>query len=273
VADVGTATQRPLLVEEIRRRLQTALVGRHLYVLHEVESTNATLRAMARAGSVEGTTVLAESQTQGRGRHGQPWFSPAGLNLYASVLFRPTFPPREAPRFSFIASLSAADAVRECGASPAIKWPNDVLVERKKIAGTLVECATQGEDIEYVILGVGVNLNVAPSALRAALGRQAMAATSLAAIVGREIDRSAFAASYLNHLDRWAARCREEGVAPILAAWRDRDILTGRRVEVRKPDAAFSGRVRGVDDLGHLIVEDSMGRRHSVVAEEIRILD
>jgi BirA family biotin operon repressor/biotin-[acetyl-CoA-carboxylase] ligase len=266
-------TIHPLSVEEIQRQLSASIVGRQVHLFGEVESTNAVLCSLARQGAVEGTVVLADSQTHGRGRRGQPWFSPGGVNLYASVLFRPSFHPGEAPRFSFIASLALGDAVKELGLSPAIKWPNDVLVNRKKVAGSLVECATQADAIEYLVLGVGVNVNVTTAALRAALGPSAVAATSLCAAAGRELDRNALAAAYLSRLDAWAYRYRTEGPAPILAAWRDRDILTGRRVEARAELARVEGRALGVDGSGRLVLEDAGGRRHAVVSEEIRIVE
>ena len=262
-----------LSIEAIRRQLRSRVVGRHLYLFSEVESTNTVLRHLARSGAGEGTVVLAEGQRHGRGRIGQEWFSPSGVNLYASVLFRERLTPGEAPLFAFVAGLAVADAVKDLGLSPAIKWPNDVLVDGKKVAGSLVECATRGEAVDFLVLGVGVNLNVDPAALRAALGEAAASASSLSAIIGREIDRSAFAASYLGHLDSWAERYRREGAAPVLAAWRERDILTGRRVTVRGSATSFDGHVLGVDGGGHLVVQDTLGRRHTVLTEEIRNLD
>jgi BirA family biotin operon repressor/biotin-[acetyl-CoA-carboxylase] ligase len=262
-----------LSIDGIRRRLTAATVGRHLYLFGEVESTNKVLRHLARSGAAEGTVVIAEAQSDGRGRLGQPWFSPAGVNLYVSALFRPAIKPREAPVFSFIASLAVADAIKELGPSPGIKWPNDVLLDRKKVAGSLMECAVRGEEVEFLVLGVGVNLNVDLAALHTALGPAGAAATSLAAVTGHEVDRNAFAASYLSHLDQWAARYRAEGAAPVMAAWRDRDILTARRVEVRGDARAFDGRVLGVDETGHLLVQDAHGTRHMVLTEEVRLLD
>jgi BirA family transcriptional regulator, biotin operon repressor / biotin---[acetyl-CoA-carboxylase] ligase len=262
-----------LSIEAIRRQLRTAVVGRHLYLFGEVDSTNTVLRDLAQAGATDGTVVLAESQRQGRGRLGQEWFSPNGVNLYASVLFRDRLRPREAALFSLVAGLALADTIKELGLYPAIKWPNDVLLERKKVAGSLTECATRGEAVDFLVLGVGVNLNVDSASLRAALGAAAAGATSLAAVTGHEIDRNAFAASYLNHLEAWVFRYRKEGAAPVLSAWRDHDILTGRRVAVRGTGPGFDGRVLGVNDDGQLVVEDSLGTRHRVVAEEIRVLD
>ncbi len=263
----------PLSIEAIRRRLKTSIVGRHLYLFGEVESTNTVLRHLARSGAAEGTVVLAEGQRQGRGRLGQEWFSPSGVNLYASALFRERLAPREAAPFSFIAGLAVTDAVRELGLHPAIKWPNDVLVNTKKVGGSLVECVVRGEQVDFLVLGVGVNLNVDAASLRDALGEAAAAATSLSAVSGHEIDRSAFAASYLNRLEEWALCYRNNGTAPILKAWRDRDILTGRRVTVRGAGAGFEGRVLGVNEDGQLVVQDSLGTSHTLLTEEIRVLD
>ena len=217
--------------------------------------------------------VLAESQTAGVGRLGTHWFSPPRVNLYASILLRPKFAPPEVPAFSFISALAVTDAIRAEGLWGAIKWPNDVLVDRKKVGGTLVECAVRDGQVEHVILGVGVNLNVRREALRAALGPVARAATSLSEEAGREIDRNAFAGAFLTALDRWLDVWTSEGAEPILAAWRDRDILTGRRIEVQNAHAPFDGRVRGVGRDGMLLVEDSQGALHRVTGAEIRLAD
>jgi BirA family biotin operon repressor/biotin-[acetyl-CoA-carboxylase] ligase len=260
-------------IEAIRRLLRTSVVGQHLYLFGEVESTNSVLCDLARSGAAEGTVVLAESQRHGRGRLGQAWFSPSGVNLYASVLFREPLRPREAGLFSFIAGLALADTIKDLGLHPAIKWPNDVLVDTKKVGGSLVECAIRDETVEFLVLGVGVNLNVNAESLDHGLGEAAASATSLSIATGREIDRNAFAASYLNGLEGWALCYRKSGAAPVLDAWRDRDILTGRRVTVRGPEAGYDGRVLGVNDEGQLVVQDSLGGRHVILTEEIRALD
>ena len=263
----------PLSIEAIRRGLRATVVGRPLYLFGEVESTNTALRDLARAGADEGTVVLAEAQRHGRGRLGQEWFSPAGVNLYASVLFRERIAPREAGPFSLIAGLALADAVKALGVYPAIKWPNDVLVDGKKVGGSLAECVIRDETVDFLVLGVGVNLNVQPGSLRHALGEAAAAATSLSTAIGHEIDRNAFAASYLNHLDEWALQYRKSGGVSVLDAWRDRDILTGRRVAVRGADAGYDARVLGVNEDAQLVVQDSLGGRHVILTEEIRVAD
>lgn len=263
-----------LKLELVRSRLATSTtVGRDLRVLGSVPSTNAVLRELAKAGAAEGTVVIADEQTAGHGRLRKSWFSPPGVNLYASVLFRPAVPVREVPAFSFITSLALADAIAAEGVAPAIKWPNDVLVGRRKVAGSLAEFASGGKKVDYVILGVGVNLNVTKAALAAALGAEAPAAGSVAEAAGREIDRSVFAASFLGFLDQWARAYVERGPAPVLEAWKDRDILTGRRVQVRGEGETFDGRVLGVDREGYLILRDPRGARRRVLTGEIRIAD
>jgi len=262
-----------LSIESIRSRLVSPTIARQLNLFGEVSSTNAALRQLAAAGAAEGTVVLAETQTAGRGRMGQMWFSPPEVNLYASVLFRGSLALAQAPVFSLIAGLALSDAVAEFGALPVIKWPNDVLVDGRKIGGALAECSSHEGKVEYLILGVGVNLNVEPDALRAALGSAADAATSLCAATGRTVDRSAFAAAYLNALETWTWRFRAQGPAAVLAGWRDRDFLTGRRVEIRGHGVPIIGRVSGLDEQGHLIVRGSLGERRVVSTEEICFCD
>ena len=165
------------------------------------------------------------------------------------------------------------DAIGGEGLEATIKWPNDVLVEGKKVAGVLAECATVETHIDYVMLGFGVNLNVTHKTLMTELGPSGHFAGSLADLAGREIDRNAFAAALLNHLFRWVATYRTDGPTAVVAAWRDRDILTGRRVEVRGEGSSYEGRVLGVDTQGCLLVRDSLGEVHRVLAGEIRLSD
>jgi BirA family biotin operon repressor/biotin-[acetyl-CoA-carboxylase] ligase len=262
-----------LSIPEIRRHLTASVIGRHIYLFADVDSTNARLKALARAGARAGTVLIADGQTAGRGRHGQTWFSPSGVNLYASVLFRPDLHPRELGVFSLLAALALADAITEFGATATIKWPNDVLIDGRKVGASLLESGGRRDAVDYVILGVGVNLNIDRSALRSALGPSGAFATSLAETTGQDIDRNAFAAAYLNHLDRWASVGETQGAEGIITVWRRREILGGRRVEVRGEHATHPGRVLGIDDHGSLWLQDTLGRRHALTGEEVRILD
>jgi len=262
-----------LCIDLIRRHLSTETVGRRMLLYGGVSSTNIVLRGLAARGAVEGTVVLAEEQVHGRGRRGRAWFSPPGLNLYASILFRPQIDLREVPRFSLIASLALTDAIRAEGLPARIKWPNDVLVDGRKVAGTLVEAADPAGSPPHVIVGVGINVNVDDEALRTALRHEAREATSLREAAGREIDRNLFAAALLNHLETWLGVARAHDWEALLAAWRERDGLCGRRVEVREAGPAWQGRARGIDGEGYLKIETEEGKVRSVISGEVHLLD
>lgn len=262
-----------LSVVEIRARLTASVVGRRLYLLGEVDSTNEVARRLAREGAADGTVVLADAQTAGRGRTGLSWFSPPGVNLHVSVLLRPPILAREADRFSLIAPLALADAIEDQGLGAAVRWPNEVLVGGKKVAAGRAECATRGVDVSHLVLGMGVNVNVESGALRDALGPAAGQATSLRAALGRELKRSAIAAAYLASLEAWMRRYREGGPEAVLAAWRSRDVIAGHRVQARRRDGTVEGHALGVDPTGHLVLEDVVGRNHAIGGEEILVVE
>lgn len=261
-----------LSIEQIRRRLRTVTVGRVLHLLGEVDSTNARCRDLARAGAPEGTVVMAEGQRFERARRGQAWFCPSGVNFYASVLLRQPLRALELPLFSFLASLALVDTFDEYGAQARIKWPNDVVVNGRKVAGTLVESSMRGEEVQYIVLGIEVNLNVEADVRRVVVG-SGLFATSLAALKGHEVDRNAFAAAFLNRLDESLEVWKIRGAEAVRSAWATRDVLTGKYVEVRGDGArGCDARVQGLDGGGGLAVQDGDGRRYTLVNEEVRPL-
>jgi BirA family transcriptional regulator, biotin operon repressor / biotin---[acetyl-CoA-carboxylase] ligase len=262
-----------LTLQGLRRHLTTDVVGHHVYLFGTVDSTNRALARLADRGASEGTVLLAESQSAGRGRHGSAWFSPEAANLYASVLFHPRIAPRELPMFAAIASLALAETVWLEGAPARIKWPNDVVVRGRKLGGVLVEAPMIGDRLAYVILGMGVNLNVEPAELATGLGPLAEGAVSLNEVLGHEVERNVFAAMLLNRLEKWHKTFLTRGPAAVLSAWRGRDALNGRRLEAWTADGVCEGRCRGIDTDGSLIVEDDTGLAQRIVAGAVRVLD
>ncbi len=261
-----------LSIELIRRTLETGTVGRQIFLFGEIASTNSVLRDLADKVAHEGTVLLAETQRAGRGRLGKAWYSPPGVNLYASVLFRPPLAPRQVPVFSFIASLALTDAIWAEGVPAGIKWPNDILVEGRKVAGTLVSFAVTDDHVHHVILGVGVNLNVDDGALAEGLGASASMATSLTRATGRLVDRNVFTATFLNLLEKWLDVYTLQGPGAVLDAWRERDVLAGQRVVVSEGREPYRGRAVGPDDAGNLVVVADGGARRHVVAGEVQRL-
>ena len=262
-----------LTLRALRRHLTTDVVGHHVYVFDTVTSTNRVLADLAEQGAAEGTVVLAEAQTAGRGRHGSDWFSPEAANLYVSILFRPRIAPHDLPLFAPIASLALAEATWLESAPALIKWPNDVVVDGRKLGGVLVEAPIVGDRLAYVVLGIGVNLNVERAELIEALGPLAQDAVSLHEIVGHDVDRDLFTAELLNRLEKWHHTFLTRGPAAILNAWQARDALKGHRVEVNTAGRVCQGRCRGIQPDGSLLVQEDSGQARHVVAGAVRMLD
>lgn len=262
-----------LSLEGLRRHLTTEVVGHHVYIFGSVDSTNKALARLADRGATEGTVVLAEAQTAGRGRHGSAWFSPEAANIYVSVLFHPRIAPRELPMFAPIASLALAEAVWLEGAPARIKWPNDVVVGDRKLGGVLVQAPVISGRLAYVILGIGVNLNVQPAELATGLGPAAEAAVSLHDVLGRQVDRNAFAASLLNRLEKWHQAFLARGPEVVHAAWQARDVLRGHRLEARTAGEVCEGWGRGIDTDGSLIIEADDGHARHILTGAVRMLD
>jgi BirA family biotin operon repressor/biotin-[acetyl-CoA-carboxylase] ligase len=236
-----------------------------------VTSTNDLAIRMAEEGAPEGTVIVAEAQTSGRGRRGRTWSSPAG-GLYLSIILRPDLPPDRLWQIAFVASLAAAEAVTRVSGLPArIKWPNDVLLSGRKVAGILVEARKsprRRETQRTVVVGIGVNVNIEdfPTEL-------AERATSIALQLGRRLDMKAVEDAFL---ETFGARYKEhlrEGFPPLLRAWKELDCTVGSEVSVHTGEGVVTGRAVEVDSHGDLVIERSDGDKERVSAGEVLFRD
>jgi BirA family transcriptional regulator, biotin operon repressor / biotin---[acetyl-CoA-carboxylase] ligase len=246
-----------------------ALVERH----GEVESTMALARERARAGAPTGTSVVATTQRAGRGRHGRTWFSPAG-GLWATVILRPSLPPDGSPlaTLSLVAGVAACSAARTLGVPRAqLKWPNDVVVGDRKLCGILVE-ATEVENTTALVL-IGIGMNLAPRATVTLPADLADCYVGLgdAAHDPRVASVDASLAVLLDDLEAWYGRWRDEGVAPVVAAWRDVDALAGVEVRADGPGGVVTGRADGVTATGALRVITLQGVIEVTTGEVTRV--
>ena len=256
-----------LLPSEIDPLLRTEWMGKKVHYFNSVDSTNSTAYQLALDGAKEGEVVIGESQEKGRGRLGRQWVSPPFLNLYLSVVLRPKIPPHQASLITFMAAVAAAETIeRHSGLTPSIKWPNDLLLREKKVAGLLNEIHSETDRIHFIILGMGVNLNMDAKEFPKDIRTQA---TSLKAEKGRPVSRKAFAALLLEELERWYDIFLEEGGAPVLKAWRDRAQIQGKEVRVTSFDEILIGRAVDVDSDGALILETRGGERKRIVAGDV----
>lgn len=227
-----------------------------LLAFESIDSTNEELRRRAAQGAPEGTAVVAETQTAGRGRQGRRWESPPG-NLYCSLLLRPACPPALGANLSFAAALAVADAIEPMlppDVDLRFKWPNDVLLGGRKVAGVLLESEIKGDALDWIVLGLGVNIASFPQAAM-------YPATSLTAAGCRDASVREVMGSYFDHIRLWYGRWRKDGFSPLRTAWLARAAGRGEAIEVRMSGGHVTGRFADLDDDGALVVETKEGRR------------
>ena len=238
----------------IRAHLERAGVpAPPLHVLDDVDSTNAWLKAHAE-GSANGTSCLAERQSAGRGRRGRRWASPFARNLYLSVLWR--LPARAVPGLSIAVGVAVAEACEDLGAfGLKLKWPNDILGARGKVGGILIELASELPATCTAIIGIGLNVDM-PARLRAGIDQPV---SDLNEESGQRVPRNALAAAILARLAAAIPRFELEGLAPFRARFAQRDASLDRTVTVEEAGALRSGRARGIDEHGALLLETADG--------------
>ena len=239
---------------EIRNGMKSLLMGRKMQSVSETVSTNLSAFRLAEEGAEEGTTLIADFQSGGKGRLGRIWASPQGVNLYCSVILRPDIKPVAAPQLTFLSAVAVARAIeRLTDLKPRIKWPNDILIDGKKVAGLLNEMSAETDKVNFVVLGIGVNINMRSEQFPADLRHPA---TSLFLEAGKTVSRTAFTRALLEELDDLYREFIREGYAPVRKAWLEKSRLEGAVVTVTDNGSSRSGRVRGIDEYGALILEN-----------------
>jgi BirA family biotin operon repressor/biotin-[acetyl-CoA-carboxylase] ligase len=259
-----SAYDRPvntLDLEAVDRLLRTEAIGRRVTYLDSTGSTMDIAREWAASNAPHGALVIAEEQTAGRGRFGRRWVSPAGLNLYLTLLVRP-----DAERLgglAMIASLAVCRAIETAtDLAPVIKWPNDVQIGGRKVSGILIESESQGEDVRYALVGPGINVNdpIADPEI-------AEIATSLAREVGREVSREGVLAAFLNEFeDAYVTPLPE-----VRAAWRSRLATLGEEVRLTFGGETYEGVAEDVTADGSLTLRLPDGSRRTFEAGEVSL--
>ena len=243
-------------------------IGRTVVHRDEAESTNTLAMELAQQGAEDGTVVIAESQSGGKGRLGRTWISPRG-NLYLSVILRPAVPVHKAPLITLMGAVAVAAALRKHAAIPAgIKWPNDILVQGRKVAGLLTEMSAEPDRIRHIVLGIGVNVNMDLRELPPDVRR---ASTSAAEAAKTAIDRTGLLKALLAELDHWYQRFLKKE-AEVLAAWQELNVTLGIRVAVSGAGLSLEGVARSIDADGRLVLRTDDGALRPVTAGDVTIV-
>ncbi|MBW5446604.1 biotin--[acetyl-CoA-carboxylase] ligase [Cohnella sp. CFH 77786] len=256
-----------LSLHELLPKLATREFGRNVKLFEEVGSTNDEVRKLAEDGAPQGTLVIAERQTRGRGRMGRSWHSPAGKGVWMSLLLRPQLPLPLTPQLTLLAAVALSRAIARVVPLPiGIKWPNDLLVNGRKISGILLESAAEDERLKYVVVGMGISANLDEEDYPEELREKAV---SLKMATGLTVDRAELIAAVLDEFERLYALFEERGFAPIRALWEAHSITLHRPAVLHTPQGPVEGVPESLEDSGGLRVRLPDGSERTVYSAEV----
>ncbi len=253
-------------ISRLNKGLRTRSFGRKVYAFGSIDSTNNCARTMANAWAPEGTLVVAEFQTAGKGRLGRSWDSNAEENLTFSVVLRPGISPEALNLLPLVAGVAVAEAIREVTGQEAVcKWPNDILINEKKVCGILLEGALRDTELDFVVAGIGINVNQTdfPPELSGT-------ATSLRLICGREFSREDLLRAVLHQFERLYRAGREEQFASIPRLWAEHSRMIGKSLEVRSNESTLAGIAVRIAPDGGLVIASGTEER-TVYAGDVTI--
>ena len=257
-------------INKVKSLLNTDIIGKEILFYNEITSTNEILYQLGESGNFQnGTTIIADQQLNGKGRLGRSWFSPPGLNLYLSVILKPKIDLTESSVFTFIASLALYETINEYGVDTDVKWPNDILISKKKIAGVLTEMKSSSNRVDFIIIGVGINLNVDKKTLGEALQEVSKNTTSLMIETKEIVDREVFTAKLIENLDNFYNFFKFEGVDSIIARWLGKWSYLNKRIKVNVNGDIVEGIARKVDNKGFLYIEKEGGNLEKIIAGDM----
>lgn len=261
---VGTPDR--LIPQELTWNLAADRIGKRIHCYETTDSTMDVAHRLAAAGEPEGSVVVAEGQSQGRGRLGRRWFSPKSKGIYASVILRPSLRLSEVPRVTLVTAVAVSRAIQaETGLKPEIKWPNDILIHGKKVAGILTELNAEVDRVNYIVVGIGMNVNSGKNQMPAH-------ATSIAEELGCRVGRVKLARLLLVELDKIYSEFLNQGFQAILEQWRGFAQFLGHRVRVMKENRALEGQAVDVDSNGSLLIRTDTGFVEPVSAGEVMVV-
>lgn len=262
-----TASPDILTYEEIESYLDTEFIGRNLEYFPSLSSTNIKAKEIG-IESEEGTLILAEEQTQGKGRLGREWTSPKGKGIWMSIILKPEIDPRKVSKITLIGAAAVNQGLKDMGIDSKIKWPNDIIINNKKVSGILTEMSCELNRIHYVVMGIGINVNLNKEDLGDELVGKA---TSLKMATGKKIDRKRLLASILNYFEMlYIPFSEKEDLSQSINICRENSCLIGKEVRIIRGDTETLGKAIDIDEEGGLVI-DYGDRVESVISGEVSI--
>lgn len=241
-----------LFAHEIKFNLKTKRIGKKIFYFNSIGSTMDEAFSQALKGEDDGTVICAETQTKGRGRLGRSWSSPKSKGIYFSVILRPKLPPSQVPQLTLMSAVAVAEAIKKVsGLDAQIKWPNDLLIDNKKLVGILTEMSADMDRIKFVIIGIGVNVNV-----NSGLPPHA---TSLKIKTNQNFSRVTMMKEILQSLEHWYHLFHKEGFDPVMHRWKDLSLTLGRFIKISDPGQTVQGEAIDIDSDGGLLIRSDSG--------------
>lgn len=258
----------PIRLQRIKDKLQTKLIGKTIHYFSEVASTNDLAKEMAAIGAREGTVILAETQTRGKGRFGREWFSPRG-GIWLSTILRPKLSAKDIPKLTLTTSLAVAKTINQLfNLKTEVKWPNDVLINAKKVCGILTEANTREDTTNFVVIGIGINANIELKSLPKQIRENA---TSLKHELKKEIDREQFLRVLLENMEHYYVMLAEGKFNSVLKEWKSLCGFLNSYVEVTSGKEKIEGWAIDVDENGALIIRLQDGTLRKVLSGDVSL--
>ncbi|CAH2715764.1 MULTISPECIES: biotin--[acetyl-CoA-carboxylase] ligase [Neobacillus] len=262
-------TPEKITADEIRLGLTTELIGRNIHYEESVESTQKLAHHFASEDVPEGTVIIAEEQRSGKGRMSRKWHSPKYTGIWMSLILRPNIPLHNAPQLTLLTAVAIVQAMEEItGLHPVIKWPNDILLNGKKVTGILTELQAEADRIHSIIIGMGINVNQRKEEFPIELQE---IASSLSIEKGETISRAALIRSIFKHFEKLYSLYLEKGFFPIKLLWEGYAVSIGKVLKARTLTNVIEGTALGITDEGVLKIEDQSGVIHHVYSADIEL--
>jgi BirA family transcriptional regulator, biotin operon repressor / biotin---[acetyl-CoA-carboxylase] ligase len=252
-------------------RLTGKHIGNSIHFFNEVDSTNNIAYRLALHGASEGTMVIAERQTKGKGRLNRSWQSLPKCNLYTSIILKPDINPVFAPQITLLAGVAVAELISQSQlVDVSLKWPNDVLIRGKKVCGILTEMKTSADRlIDFIVVGIGININIKKEDFDESFRN---ISTSLKEETGKDVSRLDIAASLCDHFERWYTIWTAQGFSPVRKEWLQYSFMVGKRIQVDFRGDIQTGEMLGIDEFGALLVSNEEGMIKKIIAGDATVI-